>query len=216
MTVSPTREARSHGRTHRGSSILRENGPHRPGDGLCSSQPDGSILLDLPDGALSTWFRCIAIDIPGYGKSPKATPELTRWRHGAGVAGKPLTRSSPANRVILVGCSVGSSLVPHMYHLRPSQTAAMIVCGTGVQWAGVGVAQHSAATTNEGIGFRWELHVPGLQPGVQRHAAGDLLRRHCSPSATSSSRPRFHHLPVRGGGPRPTEEFFTSINCPTI
>ena len=26
----------------------------------------------------STWFRCIAIDIPGYGKSPKATPELTR------------------------------------------------------------------------------------------------------------------------------------------
>src|SRR6478609_6134219 len=79
---------------------------------------------------LSTWFRCVAIDIPGYGRSPKADPELTRFDM-AQALWEVLDEVAPGEPAILVGCSVGSSLVPHMYHLRPSQTAAMILSGTG-------------------------------------------------------------------------------------
>jgi pimeloyl-ACP methyl ester carboxylesterase len=32
----------------------------------------------------------------------------------------------PREKAILAGCSVGSSLAPHMYHLRPDKTAALV------------------------------------------------------------------------------------------
>ena len=35
----------------------------------------------------STWYRCISVDLPGYGKSPTAQPGLTDRRHGGGVLG---------------------------------------------------------------------------------------------------------------------------------
>src|SRR5437667_8202920 len=86
---------------------------------------------------LSTWYRCISIDIPGYGKSPKATAGLTRWDM-ANACWEAIDAATPDGEpAILVGCSVGSSLVPHMYHLRPEQTAAMVLSGTGYSPPGV-------------------------------------------------------------------------------
>ena len=67
---------------------------------------------------LSTWYRCIAIDIPGYGRSPKATTGPDHGRHGAGVLGGD-RRCAPGERAILVGCSVGSAIAPYMHHQRP-------------------------------------------------------------------------------------------------
>src|SRR6516164_675718 len=39
-----------HGRAHRRTALLRDDGQERPGYGLRASKPDGSIVLDLPDG----------------------------------------------------------------------------------------------------------------------------------------------------------------------
>ncbi|HLI22524.1 MAG TPA: alpha/beta hydrolase, partial [Stellaceae bacterium] len=79
----------------------------------------------------STWYRCIAIDIPGYGRSPKATPGLTMQDIAQGCW-EAIDDAFGSNQdAILVGCSVGSITLPHMFHHRPQQTKALIVSGTG-------------------------------------------------------------------------------------
>ncbi len=79
---------------------------------------------------LSTWYRCIAIDIPGYGRSPKADAGLT-MTDMAEACWEAIDDALPGEKAILVGCSVGSSLAPHMYHQRPDKTAALVLSGTG-------------------------------------------------------------------------------------
>ncbi len=76
----------------------------------------------------STWFRALGIDLPGYGRSPRALPGLTMeqiaaacWERVDAVSGEP---------AVLVGCSVGAHVALHMAAQRPDQTAAVLLSGT--------------------------------------------------------------------------------------
>ena len=61
---------------------------------------------------LSTWFRCIGIDAPGYGRSPTAHPGLTMMdiAQACWEAVDEITDEAPN----LLGCSLGSALTWHM------------------------------------------------------------------------------------------------------
>jgi pimeloyl-ACP methyl ester carboxylesterase len=78
----------------------------------------------------STWYRCIAIDIPGYGRSPKATRGLT-MDDMAQACWEAVDEALPSEPAIVVGCSVGSAIVPYMHLQHPERTPAMVLSGTG-------------------------------------------------------------------------------------
>ena len=115
---------------------------------------------------LSTWYRCIAIDIPGYGRSPKATPGLT-MSDMAQACWEAIDDAMPGERAILVGCSVGSAIVPYMYHQQPKRTAALVLSGTGYNPNKEHAPKRIAGYTAGGIDYRWDFTFEDLSPAFR-------------------------------------------------
>ena len=112
---------------------------------------------------MSTWFRCVTIDIPGYGRSPTAEPGLT-MDDIAQACWEAVDEAVGGGPAILVGCSVGSSVIPRMFHLRPDQTQALIFSGTGYTPEKEFAARRIASYTEQGIDFRYEYVFQDLSP----------------------------------------------------
>ena len=115
---------------------------------------------------LSTWFRCIGIDLPGYGRSPTANVGLTMddvaqacWEAVDDVTHDP---------AIIVGLSVGSNVVQLMANQRPDRTLAVVVSGTGYtpglkEFAFKRIAQYG----EQGVAFRHEHTFADYSPAFR-------------------------------------------------
>jgi pimeloyl-ACP methyl ester carboxylesterase len=114
----------------------------------------------------STWYRCIAIDLPGYGRSPKSVAGLT-VDDMAQACWEAIDEALPGERAILVGCSVGSLLAPYMHLQRPARTAAMVLCGTGYTPGKEFAPRRIKAYTEQGIGYRWGYTFEDLSPSFR-------------------------------------------------
>jgi len=114
----------------------------------------------------SSWYRCVAIDIPGYGRSPKADPGLT-MDDIAAACWEAIDDACPGEPAILFGCSTGASTVTYMHNQRPGQTRALIVCGTGYSPRKDFVPQRIRAYRERGIGYRWDYTFEDLSPAFR-------------------------------------------------
>jgi pimeloyl-ACP methyl ester carboxylesterase len=103
----------------------------------------------------SSWFRCISIDIPGYGRSPKADPGLS-MEDIAEACWEAIDDACPGEPAILFGCSTGSTIVGHMHNLRPDRTKALIVSGTGYSANKEFHKARIKAYRERGLAFRWD------------------------------------------------------------
>jgi len=114
----------------------------------------------------STWYRCVAIDIPGYGRSPKARPGLT-MQDTAQACWETIDEIGRGERAILVGCSVGSAIVTYMHHLHPGRTAALVLSGTGYNPGKEFAHRRIAAYSEHSIDYRWRYTFEDFSPAFR-------------------------------------------------
>jgi pimeloyl-ACP methyl ester carboxylesterase len=112
-----------------------------------------------------TWFQTIGIDIPGYGRSPTASPGLTMsdvaqacWEAVDAVTAEPC---------VLVGLSVGVTVVLHMANLRPEQTLAVIVTGGGYSPVKEFVPKRIQQYGEQGVAFRYQHTFEDYSPAFR-------------------------------------------------
>jgi 3-oxoadipate enol-lactonase len=116
----------------------------------------------------STWFRCVAVDLPGYGRSPSVTGPLTMPGVADAVWDSADRLGGAEQPAVLVGCSIGSSVVQHMYHRRPDATAALVVCGTGWWPVKEFAGGHIRAYREQGLAYRHAFTMNGFSPAFRR------------------------------------------------
>ncbi len=103
-------------------------------------------------GSLSTRFRLLLVDPPGYGRSPRALNGLTVGELAA--ATWRAIRPSVSEPATLVGVSVGANVVLHMERQDPTNTRALILSGFGLDPQRAFVDTRIAGYAEHGAGYR--------------------------------------------------------------
>jgi 3-oxoadipate enol-lactonase len=163
---------------------------------------------------LSTWYRCLAIDIPGYGRSPKADPGLT-MNDMAQACWEALDNEFLEQSAILVGCSVGAALVPYMHHLRPERTSALVLTGTGYQPEKEFASRRIKSYSEQGVDFRWEYTFQDFSPAFRAtplaHYFADMFAQRNRFADVETIVRQFEAL-----GQPDSEDHYARIAAPTI
>jgi pimeloyl-ACP methyl ester carboxylesterase len=94
------------------------------------STPDEHRLWLYQTAHFSAWYRTVAVDLAGYGRSPIPQDGVS-LADQAEACWEVLDRVAPGQRAIVHGNSMGSFIAYHMVKQRPQQCHCLIMSGTG-------------------------------------------------------------------------------------
>ena len=150
-----------------------------PGDGpgllLLPPNPLDATAWLFQAAHLSAWFRTVAVDLPGYGHSPRLRAPVTMG-DVADAAWGAASRAGLTSAVV-GGVSIGAALGLHLAHRHPGRVRALILSGCSYSpdkaFAGRRVEGYRAG----GLRYR-RLHLrDGHSPRFPRSTLGRYLGR---------------------------------------
>src|SRR6185436_9137601 len=130
------------------------------------STPDDHRLWLFQTAHFSSWYRCVAVDLAGYGRSPIPQKGVTIPDQAA-ACWEVLDAVAPGEKAIIHGNSMGSMIAKHMVQQQPERTLALIVSGTGYLPKRDAMARWEQRYKAEGIDLRYKQCLDHFSPPAQ-------------------------------------------------
>lgn len=129
------------------------------------STPDDHRLWMYQTAHFSAWYRCLAVDLPGYGRSAAPQPGL-RIEDMADACWEVIDRVTSGGAIIH-GNSLGSRVAQWMAATQPKRSLAVIVSGTGFGGSSAAMERWAKRYREEGIALRRRQVIEHFAPELQ-------------------------------------------------
>jgi pimeloyl-ACP methyl ester carboxylesterase len=130
------------------------------------STPDDHRLWMYQTARFSSWFRTIAVDLAGYGRSGPAQKGVS-IADQADAAWEAVDRVS-TGKVIVHGNSMGSMIAMQMAYKQPQRVPALILSGTGYLPTRDAMKVWAKRYAEEGIELRYKQCLDHFSPAAQK------------------------------------------------
>ena len=177
------------------------------------STPDDHRLWLFQTANFSTWYRTIAVDLAGYGRSPAVPNGVTIDDHAE--ACWEIVDRFTAGGAIIHGNSFGSEVAMHMAQLQPQRVAALILSGCGYVPSNDVFLTWAKRYRDEGIALRHAQVLDHFSPAGQQ---SPILRHYADMVVALNNAGTLASIIANNEAlaQRPDPGFYDGITAPTL